>query len=219
MQDALVQVGTRMQKHEAGVSRWYPDLVSLSSSPVEEVRNTDARVMGEDTSAAEFHAALLKMLNDSCPSVRGNAALSLVDFGDPSGRSEILALLQPATITAPSAGKVVDAGAVGTAVRQDGLVARLDSNGQDIDVRSPINGRVQTSSVKMGETIAAGAEIAVVDPEGDQVWGALHALAEIGQQQDIPIVQHYERALPYVPKRVREQAGATETAIKARVAR
>ena len=40
--------------------------------------------------------ALLKMLADPSPMVRGNAALSLVRFGDASGRPQILALLQSA---------------------------------------------------------------------------------------------------------------------------
>ena len=41
------------------------------------------------------------MLQDSSPMVRGNAALSLVRFGDATGRPQIVALLQPAQITAP----------------------------------------------------------------------------------------------------------------------
>jgi hypothetical protein len=68
---------------------------------VEEVRNTDAWVMGQDTTGAGFHDALLKMLADSSPMVRGNAALSLVRFGDATGRPQIVALLQPAQITSP----------------------------------------------------------------------------------------------------------------------
>jgi len=214
VQDALAQVGDRMQKHETDVSRWYPDLVGLTSSPVEEIRNTDARVMGLDPSVQHFHQALLKLLTDSSPSVRGNAALSLVNFGDATGRPQIIELLKPAVVTAPVAGKIVDAGAIGTAVRQDGLVARLDANGEDVQVRAPISGRVEASNVKMGQIVAAGREIATIDPEGEQVWQGLHALAQIGQAQDLPLVQHYERSQPYIPKRVREQAEETEKAIR-----
>ena len=58
---------------------------------VEEVRNTDAWVMGQDTSGAGFHETLLKMLQDPSPMVRGNAALSLVRFGDATGRPQIVA--------------------------------------------------------------------------------------------------------------------------------
>ena len=52
---------------------------------------------------------LLKMLQDSSPMVHGNAALSLVRFGDASGRPQIVALLQPAQIAAPVTGHIVDA--------------------------------------------------------------------------------------------------------------
>ncbi|OLE16490.1 MAG: hypothetical protein AUG83_02840 [Acidobacteria bacterium 13_1_20CM_4_57_11] len=102
IQHALIQLGERMGRHDSAAARWYPELIRLASHPVEEVRNTDAWVMGQDTSAPGFHEALLKMLQDSSPMVRGNAALSLVLFHDNSGRPQIVALLQPAKIVAPS---------------------------------------------------------------------------------------------------------------------
>src|SRR4029077_2633777 len=105
IQHALVQLGEHMGRHDAGVQPLYPELVRLASHPIEEVRNTDAWVMGQDTSGAGFHEALLKMLNDSSLIVRGNAALSLVRFGDASGRPQIVALLQPAKVVAPTSGK------------------------------------------------------------------------------------------------------------------
>ncbi len=80
IQHALVQIGERVTRHDASVTHWYPDVVRLASYPIEEVRNTDAWVMGQDAtskdaSSAGFHEALLKMLNDSSLMVRGNAAL------------------------------------------------------------------------------------------------------------------------------------------------
>ncbi len=106
IQHALVQIGERVARNDPGVTRWYPDVVRLASYPIEEVRNTDAWVMGQDVSSkdsasAGFHAALLKMLDDSSEMVRGNAALSLVRFGDATGRPHIVALLQPAKVSAP----------------------------------------------------------------------------------------------------------------------
>src|SRR5437879_1171907 len=65
IQHALVQVGERMERHDVRAANWYPELVRLSSYPVEEVRNTDAWLMGLDTSYAAFHETLLKMLQDS----------------------------------------------------------------------------------------------------------------------------------------------------------
>src|SRR5881227_2217818 len=89
----------------ASAKQWYPELLRLAGDSVDEVRNTDAWVMGQDTSGAGFHAALLKLLSDSSPMVRGNAALSLVRFGDASGRGQIVALLQPVHLTAPAVGR------------------------------------------------------------------------------------------------------------------
>src|SRR5438105_15081943 len=92
IQHALVQIGERMSQHDASVTRWYPDVVRLAAYLVEEVRNTEAWVMGQDTSVAGFHESLLQMLNDSTLIVRDNAALWWVRFGDDPGRTEIHAL-------------------------------------------------------------------------------------------------------------------------------
>src|ERR1700734_3976177 len=142
IQHALVQIGERMTRHDPSVTQWYAQAVRLASYPVEEVRNTDAWVMGQDPSGAGFHEALLKMLADPSLMVRGNAALSLVRFGDASGRPQILELLQPAIATAPQAGKLIDTSAVGTAIRQGGIVAKLQQGAQTTEIRSPITGRL-----------------------------------------------------------------------------
>jgi biotin carboxyl carrier protein len=221
IQQALVQVSERITRHETtAVKQWYPDLVRLAVYPVEEVRNTDAWVMGQDTSAAGFHEALLKMLADTSPMVRGNAALSLVRFGDATGRPQIVALLQPATIIAPVAGHVVDADRPGTAIRQGGLLAKLaraepSSANSTIEVRSPIPGRIRSVS-QPGANVAAGTEIAVVDPSSEQVWEALRALYLVGQLDDLPSIRPYERDLPDISNDVRRQAMETEKAIRNR---
>ena len=216
MQHALVQIGERMAKHDAQVTRWYPDLVRLSTNPVEEVRNTDAWVMGQDTSGPGFHEALLKMLSDSSTMVRGNAALSLVRFGDATGRPQIVALLQPANITAPQSGKVVDASAAGTTIRQGGLIAKLQNGEQTTEIRSPITGRLRSLAAGIGGNIAAGGQVATVDPGTEQVWEALRALYLIGQPDDLPAIVPFQRELPDIPDHVRRQALATEEAIRER---
>src|SRR5438477_5317068 len=170
IQHALVQIGARMSRHDASVTRGYPDLVRLASYPVEEVRNTDAWVMGQDTSGPGFHEALLNLLKDPSPMVRGNAALSLVRFGDASGRPQIVALLQPATIASPIAARVIDADRAGTSVHQNGIVATLQRGEQTIEIRCSITGRLRSVSVQAGHTVAVGAQIATVDPGTDQVW-------------------------------------------------
>lgn len=218
IQHALVQLGERMSRHDATARQWYPELTRLAADPVEEVRNTDAWVMGQDTSGAGFHEALLKMLQDSSPMVRGNAALSLVRFADASGRPQIVALLQPAQIAAPVAGRIVDADRPATAIRQGGLIAKLqpaDASQPIVEVRSPIPGRIR-SAAQTGANVAAGAGIAVVDPASEQVWEALRALYLIGQAEDLPAIRPYERELPEIPDHVRQQAAETEKAIQQR---
>jgi hypothetical protein len=216
IQQALVQVGERITHRDAAAKQWYPDLVNLAADPVEEVRNTDAWVMGQDTSGAGFHEALLKMLADPSQMVRGNAALSLVRFEDATGRPQILALLQPARIAAPQSGRIADSDRPGTAIHQNGLIAKLEyGEKQTAEIRSPIPGRIR-SVAGTGASIAAGAELAVVDPANDQVWEALRALFLIGQPDDLSAIRPYERDLPDISNDVRQQAIETEQAIRKR---
>jgi HEAT repeat protein len=227
IQHALVQIGDRMgHRDNAGkpapdpaVRQWYPDLIRLASDPVEEVRNTDAWVMGLDPSGAGFHEALLKMLYDPSPMVRGNAALSLVRFGDATGRPQIVALLQPAQLAAPVDGRVVDSDRPGTAIHQGGLLAKIAPSGSSVpvEIRSPIPGRIR-SVAQPGANVTAGSEVAVVDPGTEQVWEALRALYLVGQVDDLAAIRPYERDLPDISNDVRQQAQETEKAIRDRSA-
>ena len=216
IQQALVQVSERMSRHDPSVKQWYSELVTLAGHPVDEVRNTDAWVLGQDTTAPGFHEALLKMLNDPSPLVCGNAALSLVRYGDATGRPQIVALLQPVTLTAPISGKVVDADRPGTAIRQGGLIAKLQNDQQTSEVRSPISGRIRNLFAQTGGSVKAGAEIANIDPAVDQVWEALRALYLVGRPEDLASVTPYERELPEIPDHIRQQAVLTEKAIRER---
>src|SRR5260370_38795552 len=58
IQHALIQLGERMSHHDAGVIRWYPEVVRLASNPIEQVLNTDALVIGQATSTPAFHETL-----------------------------------------------------------------------------------------------------------------------------------------------------------------
>jgi biotin carboxyl carrier protein len=216
IQHALVQMGERMSHRDTAVTHWYPELVRLATHPVEEVRNTDAWVLGQDTGGPGFHEALLKMLNDPSPLVSGNAALSLVRYGDATGRPQIVALLQSVKIVAPMAGRVVDAGKPGTAIRQGGLIAKLQNDQQTSEVRSPISGRIRNLFVQTGQTISARTEVATIDPAIEQVWEALRALYLVGQPDDLAAVTPYERELPEVPDHIRQQALLTDKAIRER---
>jgi hypothetical protein len=239
IQQALVQISDRISRNDAAAKLWYPELVRLASDPVEEIRNTDAWVMGQDTSGAGFHETLLKMLGDSSATVRGNAALSLVRFGDATGRPQIVALLQPAEVRVPTSGpigpstpqdlwsdkgrtaSVVDTAAPDTNLREGGVVAKLgvavvtDGTGV-VELRSPITGRVRTIETQRGRQVHPGDLVAVVDPAIEQVWEALRALYLVGLPEDLDAIRPYERDLPSISNDVRKQAVETEKAIQAR---
>ena len=78
IQHVLSQFETRIERGDTSVRKWYPQMVALSKDPIDEIRVTDAWVMGQDNTAPEFHQALLPMLQDPNPMVQRNAALSLV---------------------------------------------------------------------------------------------------------------------------------------------
>ncbi len=225
IQHALIQLGERMGRRDAAAARWYSELTLLASNPVEEVRNTDAWVMGQDTAIPAFHETLLKMLQDSSPMVRGNAALSLVRFGDATGRPQIVALLEPARIVAPFAGRVTDSDKPGTAIHRGGLIAKImvdpsleasQNELRSIELRSPIGGRIRTLSAAPGSHVAAGAEVATIAPADEQVWEALRALYLIGQPEDLPAIRPYQRELPEISDRLRQQALLAEKSIRER---
>jgi biotin carboxyl carrier protein len=215
IQHALVQVGERMKRGQ-GAAQWYPELVRLASHRVEEIRNTDAWLMGQDNTRPEFHDALRQLLNDPAATVRYNAALSLVRFGDASGHDQIIAMLQPAKVTAGTSGRVVDTAVVGAAIHQNGTVAKLEAEGKAVELRSPISGRVRSLAIAKGQTVAAGTEVATIAPGSEQVWEALRALYVIGRPDDLPSVMQYQRDTPDMPDRVRQQAVLTEKAIRER---
>lgn len=217
IQHAIVQLGQRMTRQDSSAARWYPDLVRLANNPREEVRSTDAWVMGQDTAGQGFHETLLKMLDDPSLVVRGNAALSLVSFGDATGRPQIVSLLQPVAIVSSGAGRIVDTAAIGTTIHQGGLVAKLQgSDGQQSELRSPVTGRVRTISTPTGTGVVPGTAVAIVEPGEEQVWESLRALYLVGQLEDLHAIRPYERELPEVPERLRQQAIETEKAIQQR---
>lgn len=216
IQHALVQVGDRIARKDPAARQWYPDLVRLAAHPVEEIRTTDAWVMGQDTSRPEFHQALAGMLNDPAALVRSNAALSLVSFGDASGRPQILAMLRPLPLTAPVAGKVAGRAKAGDAINHGTILMRIEGAGGTNEVRSPIVGRVQSVAVEDGQQVKPGDPIAVLAPGVEQAWEALRALYLVGQAEDLDLVRQYKQPSPDYPDRIRQQAELTERAIRQR---
>ena len=209
-------------RHDPSVTRWYPDVVRLASYPIEEVRNTDAWVMGQDVSSkdaasAGFHEALLKMLDDPSLMVRGNAALSLVRFGDATGdgRTSSHCCSRRRSPRPRQARSRIPARWERRSIRA-GSSPRLSREAKPWKCARPSAAGCASCPCRPGQTVAAGEEIATLDPGTDQVWEALRALYLIGQPEDIPAIRPYERELPEIPDHVRQQAVATEQAIRGR---
>ena len=224
VQHALVQIGERMararehgQPPASAAQQWYPDLVRLADYKVEEVRNTDAWLMGHDPSRPEFHDALRRMLDDSSMMVRGNAALSLVTFGDNAGHDQIVAMLKPVTITSSVAGHIDAVARPGDPIHAGTVVATLGyGHEQSTEARAPVSGKIASVAVQRGQQVLAGAPLAVIDPGSDQVWEALRALYLVGTKDDLPLVRSFESKSEQLGDRIRQQAIETEKAISKR---
>ena len=220
IQQALVQISERISRHDAAVAQWYPELVALAADPVEEVRNTDAWVMGQDTSGAGFHETLRE---DAQRFFAHGARKCRAVSGALRRRHRASANRSPAAAgadhrpTSRTHRRFRSARHGDPPGRTDREAASSNSGASQtvIEIRSPIPGRIR-SVAGTGTNVTAGAEIAVVDPGTEQVWEALRALYLIGQLDDLPAIRPYERDLPDISNDVRQQAQETEKAIQQR---
>lgn len=209
VQHALLQIQQRIERGDPNAKNWYPQLVTLSGNSETEFRLTTAWVMGFDTKSTEFHDALRKLLQDQEPIVRRNAALALVRFGDASGRAELISVLSPYPVRAPVAGLMASSLKENADIARGTLIARIqETNGEIIELRSPLAGRINKISITNGSQVSAGDEILNLNSDEDSVWEALRALSLIGTREDLPIIQSYAESTN-VSERIREQAKLT----------
>src|SRR5437870_9928628 len=192
LQHALSQVAERIERHDPQTKKFYPQVIALSKTPIAEIRKTTAWVMGQDNSSEEFHQALLGLLNDSEPLVRRNAALQLVRFGDSIGRPELRAMLEPFEVNSPLSGTIVSLLSKGSKVRAGGLLARIrDASGTVQEFRSPMDGAIEKLSVKEADPVTTGQPIISLTPDRATVSDALRALAYVGTNDDLSILDAY----------------------------
>lgn len=219
-QHALSQIADRILSRNpaarATVGQWYPEVIALSSSNVDELRITSAWVMGQDNTNPEFHATLLKLLHDSHPMVRRNAALSLVRHGDASGRPEIRAMLEAYMVAAPKAGVLGQRLKPGDTVNPGTLLGRIQAGQENIEIRSQVPGILERWLVNAGVNVAAGEALLAISPSPSESWEALRALYLVGEPDDVPVIERYARAAGDVPDGVRRQAVLSAEAIRAR---
>jgi acetyl/propionyl-CoA carboxylase alpha subunit len=217
VQHALSQIAERITRGDQSVKKWYPTIVALASHSLAEIRVTAAWMMGQDNQSQEFHDALNRLLADSDPMVRRNAALGLVRFEDANGRREIMAMLKPHIISSPDDGlisaslEIADPATVGTAV-----VSLRRDDGQETKVRAPVPGRVDRIMAGTGSRVVKGQELATLAPDGQQVFEALRALYLVGQPEDLAEVERYAGGVPDMPEAVQQQAQLTAKTIRSR---
>ncbi|HYG80893.1 MAG TPA: HEAT repeat domain-containing protein [Pyrinomonadaceae bacterium] len=216
-QHALSQVVERMEKGGADAGRWNAQVVALASNPSPDVRMTAAWAMGREHKSDEFRAALARLVEDPEPIVRRNAALALVRFGDSRCRPELVAMLRPMAVNAPTEGTAQTALTAGTPVKRESLLVRYNVNPNVVEeIRSPVPGRVEKASVKEGDSWRAGAELFVIAPDAEQVEDALVGLAYFGTAEDLPEVERYARGVEGMPEDMKTKAARAADAIRRR---
>jgi len=216
VQHALLQIQQRVERGDATSKTWYPQLIALSNSQETEFRLTVAWLMGFDNSSPQFHEALLKLLTDSEPIVRRNAALALVRFNDASGREELVAILKPYTVKANASGLIASSLQEGATVSRATLLARIgQTDGKIVELRSPLPGRIEKLLQANGTQVSAGDDVLRLNSDEDSVWEALRGLSLIGTAEDIPLIESYANSTD-ASRRVREQAKNALDAIKSR---
>ena len=216
VQHALVQIQQRMERGDPGAKNWYPQLITLSGSAETEFRLTVAWLMGFDNNVPQFHEMLLKLLQDSEPLVRRNAALALVRFNDSRGSKELTLILEPYAVTAPASGVVASSLQEGATVARTTLLARIrQPDGAIVEVRSPMPGRIHKILKTNGAQVAQGDEVLSLNADENSVWEALRGLAIVGAYYDVPTIEIYA-ASSGVSAKIRDQAALTVKAINAR---
>jgi multidrug efflux pump subunit AcrA (membrane-fusion protein) len=191
-------------------------MVVLAKDPIDEIRVTDAWVMGQDNTSQEFHTALLGMLNDPNPMVQRNAALSLVRFHDDSGHALIISMLRPYVMNSPQAGVLSTRLKNDDIVNPGTLLAHIESGGKSNEVRSQVPGTVERWLVPNGATVTAGQPILSLGPNESMAWEALRALFLTGTPADLPDVERFVRGNDGMSPQVGAQAQATARAIQDR---
>lgn len=217
VQHALFQIAERINNHDEGVKKFYPQVVSLAANPMTEIRQAAAWVMGQDNSSEEFHAALLRLLEDREPIVRRNAAVQLVRFNDARGLPELRAILKPYDVQALAQGRVDNALPDDSTVTFGTLLAKIEKADKGIEeLRSPLPGVIRRVGAGENKEIRQGEILFSIAPDGDFVWEALRALYVVGQPEDLKEVERYAQGVEHMPERIKEQAAMTARAIRDR---
>lgn len=216
VQHALLQVQQKMERRDPAARNWYPQIQALSESPETEFRLTIAWLMGFDNQSNEFHDALLRLVRDTEPIVRRNAALALVRFNDSSGREELVSVLKPYEVRAVASGLVASSLHAGSEISRGALLVRIQQgDGKVTEVRSPLPGKIDQVLRPNGSQVIQGETLLTINSDEGSIWEALRGLSFVGTKEDLPTIQSYADSQSE-SNRVREQAKLTSRAIEAR---
>lgn len=217
VQHALLQIQQRIERGDPTAKQWYPQIITLAGSPETEFRLTVAWLMGSDNRSEEFHTSLKKLLTDPEAIVRRNAALALVRFNDASGRTELLAMLQPLTVTASATGTLQSSLSSGAQISRGALLGRIQQpdNGV-VELRSPLIGKVDRVLIANGSNLTKGDAVLTVKSDEQSVWEALRGLSVVGQPEDLGLIEHYASGAEPVSERLKQQATLTANVIRNR---
>lgn len=219
-QHAMAQISQRISAGDASVERWYPELLRLARHELPELRITVAWLMGDDPTSEEFHQTLLDLVKDPNPLVRRNAALALAKFGDPAGRPEMRAMLQPYRLQSDYGGTVTNRLQPGDAFDTSALLVRIQppDGGEVQDVRAPLPGIVDRQLHADGTLVSRGDEVTAVRPESTHVLQALLGLYLVGTAEDVDLIRPYQRPRDGLVREVAQQATLTLERIRERSA-
>lgn len=219
-QHALAQLSERIANGDETARQWYPDVLALADHELPQLRLTVAWLMGDDTENQQFHQSLLKLLRDTHPMVRRNAALALTKFDDASGLDEIRGMLKSYRLKSEFAGIVKNRLQPGDSFDINALLVRIESDGEDDpqDLRAPLPGIVQEQLHADGTRINAGDEVTVIRPESVHAMQALLGLYMVGTIEDIELIKPYQRQRDDFDANVMQQANLTVEQIRTRAA-
>jgi len=217
VQHALLQVQQRIERGDPNAKQWYPQIIKLASSQETEFRLTVAWLMGADNNSDDFHRTLKALLADPEVIVRRNAALALVRFSDSTGRPELQAILLPFSVLAPASGALQSSLASGAQISRGGLLGRIQqANGEVVELRSPLNGKVDRLLVANGANVSQANPVLTMKSDEQSIWESLRGLAVVGTKEDLPFVERYANGDEQVSDRLKAQAALTVNAIKGR---
>jgi len=220
VQHGVEEITRRFDERRVGMDRWAAALVAASKRPEDPVRNVAAWGMGFDAGRAEFVARLRELAaSDSSVLVRRNAACSLANAGDASGRASLRAMLEPFVVTAPVAGILERPAAIELPVREnkDLVCAVRRDDGTVADVLSPVPGRVTRRIVAEGARVAVGDGVIELAPDAKHAANAAAALARVGTKDDVELLDLAGAPRSTFPDDVKSLARAAADAIRARV--